>query len=467
MSNIEPPDDDFNKVGPLPTPNTANRKSAMFIVFLVVFVDLLGFGIVLPLLPRIADDYLSGVGDAKGVVIGLLYSVFSLMQFVFSPMWGRVSDRIGRRPVLIVSLSGSAVFYALFAYASSLGGEQATLALTLLMLSRIGSGIAGASVSTAAAVIADCTTPEKRAKGMALIGAAFGIGFTFGPLIAYAGLDLFDDAKWAPGAMAAGLSALAMIMAIILLPETRPPEKAATHRPFGLSSIFSVSRTAEVLRMPTVGALVLIYFLAIFAFATFESTLSLFTEAAFRLDKKDNFLVFAYIGLVLVIAQGGVYRPLSTRRPESYLMQLGVGMMLIGLGGLAAVAYGSYLLRASPDTAAGLKTMFYLSVTVAVFGFAFVNPSITSLVSRRADPSRQGEVLGVNQGFAALGRIFGPLVGSSVFFVGAAPVLPYAVGAGVMLCVLALLPAAKVKEGPDHTVTESTEEKITEKDAIS
>lgn len=435
-----------------PTTTDSARKSALFIVFLVVFIDLLGFGIVLPLLPRIADDYLTGYADAtKGAIIGLLYSSFSIMQFFFSPMWGRISDRIGRRPVLMVGLAGSIVFYALFGYAATFTPADATMALVLLMLSRVGAGIAGASVGTAAAVIADCTPPERRAKGMALIGAAFGIGFTFGPLIAYLGLELFESQHWAPGVIASGLSAVALLLAIVLLPETlkrgsKPPPE-----------FFSMTRTLEVLRMPSVGALILIYFLAIFAFANFEGTLSLFTASAFRLENQDNFLVFAYIGFVLMVAQGGVYRPISTRRPEQFLMQLGIGMMLVGLAGLAAVAYGTFLLRQSPESAFGLKPLFYLSITVAVFGFAFVNPSISALISKRADPSRQGEVLGVNQAFSALGRIFGPLLGSTVFFLNESRILPYAVAAGVMVGVLALLPTVRATPAETSTAPETGE----------
>ena len=409
----------------------------MFIAFLVVAIDLLGFGIVLPLAPRYATDYLAGTGDlTKGVVIGLIYSSFSLMQFVFSPMWGRLSDRIGRRPILLISLTGSVLFYGLFGLASVLPPDPerpSWLPIGLILLSRIGAGIAGASVSTAAAVIADCTTPEKRAKGMALIGAAFGIGFTFGPLIAYAGLEVFDAAHWAPGAVASGMSLLALLLAVVRMPETlrpgpRPPRE-----------FFSLSRTAEVVRNPAVGPLVLIYFLAIFAFANFEGTLALFTKESFGLDDKANFLVFAYIGFVLMVAQGGIYRPLAGRRSESFLMTLGLGMMILGLGGLAAVAFGSHALAASGG-GSGVRPLFYVSVTIAVTGFAFVNPSVAALVSRRADPARQGEVLGVNQSFAALGRILGPFVGSLVFWQEPSRVLPFAVAVLTLLLVLGLLP---------------------------
>jgi DHA1 family tetracycline resistance protein-like MFS transporter len=414
------------------------RRSAMFVAFLVVAIDLLGFGIVLPLMPRLADQYMHGLYslEAEGVLIGVLYSSFSLMQLIFSPMWGRVSDRVGRRPILLMSLAGSVLFYALFGIASSLPTEQATLALALLLLSRIGAGIAGASVSTAAAVIADCTTPEKRAKGMALIGAAFGIGFTFGPLIAWFGDEVFQGERWGPGAAASGLSLIALLLAAFIFKETlRPGPKPPRE-------FFSLRRTAEVLRMPTVGVLILIYFLAIFGFANFEGTLSLFTKDAFGMNERDNYLVFAYIGFVLMVAQGGIYRPLAGRLSETPLMKFGVAMMLVGLAGLAAVAW----LHGSVDVAQWLKPLFYASVTVAVTGFAFVNPSVTALVSRRADPHRQGEVLGVNQSCSALGRILGPFVGSAVFFLTPSRVLPFAVAAGVMVIVILLLPRIKNKK---------------------
>ena len=434
----EPTDD--TPIAPGAPPVSARHRSAMFVAFLVTAIDLLGFGIVLPLMPRLAGRYIADDDPYKGAIIGVLFSIFSVMQFVFTPMWGRVSDRVGRKPILLLSLAGSVAFYGLFGYASTLPTDQATLALALILLSRIGAGIAGASVSTAAAVIADCTPPERRAKGMALIGAAFGVGFTVGPLIAWAGEHAFAGAPWGPGVMASAVSAVALVLAAVLFKETLPPG------PKPPREFFSLRRTAEVLRMPTVGPLVLTYFLAIFAFANFEGTVALFTQSAFGLTNEDNYLAFAFIGAVLMVAQGAVYRPLSTRRPEDYLLKLGVAMMLLGLGGLAAVAFGAHQLRASPDAVNGLKTYFYLSVAVAVFGFAFVNPSVSALVSKRADPRRQGEVLGVNQSFAALGRILGPFVGSYVFFQHDSRVLPYAVAAATMLFVVGLLPAVKTPE---------------------
>src|SRR5437867_5151430 len=205
-------------IPPEPGPTTTqSNRSALLIVFLVVFIDLLGFGIVLPLLPRYGSEFLVPLlpGDAaagwRGLILGVLMSSFSAMQFVFAPIWGQVSDRIGRRPILLLGLAGSVVFYFLFGWASSLPPETMALtALVLFFVARIGAGIAGATIATAQAVIADSTPPEKRKHGMALIGAAFGIGFTFGPLIACGSLSFFPDHLEAIGYTAAGLSFIAL-----------------------------------------------------------------------------------------------------------------------------------------------------------------------------------------------------------------------------------------------------------------
>jgi MFS family permease len=409
----------------------------MGIVWLVVFIDLLGFGIVLPVLPRQAEPYLNHLQlapEAKGAAIGVLFSVFSLMQFIFSPVWGRISDRIGRRPVLLISLLGSVVFYALYGYSVTLEASQAELALTLMLLSRLGAGIAGASVGTAAAVIADCTPRERRAKGMALIGIAFGAGFTFGPLIAFFGLALFARAPWGVGALASGLSLVALLIAVAVFKETRNPDNKAG------KEFFSLARTMDVLKMPTVGALVLIYFLAIFAFANFEATLARLTKEAFNMSDADNFLVFAFVGFVLMFA-GGMYRPLVKKRTEKRLLQVGIGLMIFGLAMLGVVAYVAHAQRVDGNLSLSqLKISFYGAVSISVIGFAFTNPSISAQVSKRADPARQGEVMGVNQSFASLGRILGPFLGSVLFDVSASRTLPYLAAVITLLLVAALLP---------------------------
>jgi len=426
--------------GPAPPP----ARAALLVVFLTDFIDLLGFGIVLPVLPRQVEPYLTAVGlpvdgGAGGAVIGLLFAVFSVMQFVFSPFWGRLSDRIGRRPILLVSLAGSVIFYSLYGWAVSLPVDPAPsagaawTALGLVLLARIGAGIAGASVGTAAAVIADCTTPENRARGMALIGIAFGGGFTLGPLIAYFGLALFQRQRWGVGAIAALLSLTALLIALAVFRETRRPGSGPARTSQGLA------RIREVLRMPGVGLLVLTYFLAIFSMANFESTLALFTGRAFGMSDDGNFLVFAAVGCVLLFAGGG-YRPLARRIAERRLLGIGIGLMLVGLALIGGLAVGLWT-RAEPAAPGSpWRGAFYAAAALTVTGFAFVNPSVSALVSRQASVDRQGEVLGVNQAFASLARILGPLVGLSLFSVHPSHALPHAAAVVGLAAVAALVP---------------------------
>ncbi|MCU0703194.1 MAG: MFS transporter [Fimbriiglobus sp.] len=442
-----------------PPPNTTipvskSNRAVLLVVFLVVFIDLLGFGIVLPLLPLVSKGYLANASElTKDATIAVLFSVFSLMQFLFSPVWGRISDRHGRRPVLLVSLGGSVVFYALFAVACAVPLDQGWLAIGLMFVSRVGAGIAGASVSTASAVIADSTTPENRAKGMGLIGAAFGIGFTFGPLIAFGVLSLFPDPTpesdptkigidpaygWVPGAAAAVLSLLALLIAVMKFRETLQPG-GDPHRP---RMLFSVSRTLEVLKLPSIGPLILIYFLSIFAFANFEGVLARFTNEVFGYGVKQNSLVFAGVGCVLMVAQGGFYRRFAGKVREAVLLRIGLVLMTLGLGGLGAVAFSAHQLTSLEQghSASQFQWVMYSAAAVAVFGFAFVNPSVAALISRRADPTRQGEVLGVNQSFTAIGRILGPALGNLVFSTHPSHAVPFAAAVGLLLIVAALQP---------------------------
>ncbi len=429
---------------PAPTSN----RAALLIVFLVVFIDLLGFGIVLPLLPLYATDLLEPLfpGDGarvlRGALLGLLMASFSLMQFLFAPLWGRVSDRVGRRPILLLGLAGSVMFYSLFAVASELGaGGSPGLGLILLFVARFGAGVAGATISTAQAVIADSTPPNKRAHGMALIGFAFGIGFTFGPLLGFA--SLLVKLHGAPGITAAVLSLAALVLAWQRLPETLQ----TTTGPVGRRGWLSFRSLAEVLRMPSVGMLVATFFLATFAFGSLESTLALVnkllltgsveesarvpTREKLLATEQNNFLVFAYVGLILMLVQGLIYRRLVQRVGEVRFLQLGLALMTLGLGGAVGVLFYRGSLEAS-----GLLLPVALGVmTVAVTGFAFLTPSVQALISRRSDPARQGEVLGVNQSAAALARILGPFLGVTLFFVTPAHDLPYLLGAALMALV--------------------------------
>jgi MFS family permease len=440
-----------------PSGAAGSRRSALAIIFLVVFIDLLGFGIVLPLLPLYADEILEplfpGEGQAplRGVLLGLLMASFSAMQFIFAPIWGRASDRVGRRPLLLLGLTGSVVFYTLFGIASEVaaaGREKADLhlvawGLALLFVARLGAGVAGATISTAQAVIADSTAKDRRARGMALIGAAFGIGFTFGPLLGFG--SLFTPWEGAPGYIAAALSLIALFLALVLLPETLRTGNTAVRRRWldwqGLN---------RALRTPSVGLLIVTFFLSTFAFGGLESTLALvnkllltgqaevhvkLTRAAAKTTEKDNFLVFAYVGLVLMLTQGLLYRRLVQRVGEMRFVRIGSALMALGLAGAVAI-----LLRWQQLQSMGGILFFdaLLVMTLAVVGFALVTPSVQALISRRSDPAQQGEILGVNQSASAMARILGPMVGLSLFNLSPSHILPYVVGTGLLILVFGL-----------------------------
>ena len=304
--------------------NKSARKGSLLVIFLTVFIDLLGFGMVLPLLPIYAQQF--PLGD-NGWVLGWLMASFSIMQFVCAPVWGKLSDRIGRRPVLMVGLVASVVFYTLFGIATVMQS------LVLLFVGRIGAGVAGATISTAHAYIADTTTLENRPKGMALIGLAFGMGFTFGPLLGYLALwgtgPGDPPAPW-PGYVAAGLSAVALLMAIFMLPESRTPESAsAVRKRFGPGALRTAFAT------PSVGLILLTSFLVVFSFANLETTLSLILKghegvaSPFQFSDKNILLTFAFIGLVLAFVQGGLVRPLAGRVSEAVLASTGAVMQII------------------------------------------------------------------------------------------------------------------------------------------
>jgi MFS family permease len=420
----------------VPLADQRSRRSALFIVFLVVFIDLLGFGIVLPLLPRIAETYAKQIFPQPawmtGMLVGILMSCFSLMQFLFAPVWGRISDRVGRRPILLIGLFGSVVFYALFGYAISIdAATSAGTAMALFFAARIGAGISGATISTAQAVIADSTPPDKRKHGMALVGAAFGIGFTFGPLIGY-GCVVLTDYLPSIGYAASAMSLIALILGLWLFPETRVFNEAST----GRRKLVDWSAMRFALGNPSLGPVILTFFMASLGFGAMEVTLSLFLKDVFGMDEDHSFLFFAYIGLVLMLTQGLLYRRLASRVSEVTFMGLGIGFMAIGVTLMGAISYEA--LTYGPRDL--WMQLLFVALTSAVVGFAFLTPSAQALVSRRTDSEHQGEILGVNQSFAALARIIGPVFGITLYKSTETHLLPYIAGAILLVLMLPMLP---------------------------
>lgn len=391
-------------------------KGSLLVIFLTVFIDLLGFGMVLPLLPVYANQF--NIGDS-GWILGALMASFSAMQFLFAPFWGRLSDRYGRRPILMIGLAGSVIFYTLFGIATQ------RKSLLLLFVTRIGAGICGATISTAQAYIADCTTLEKRSKGMALIGMAFGLGFTFGPLLGYFAVPdgHSDPGPW-PGYLAAILSMIALVLAIIYLPESRTastPETPTSHRLFDWHGFRSALAT------PSIGFLLVTIFLCIFSFANFETTISLLVKgnspdrtigSPFQFNWNQICLTFAFIGLTLALVQGGIVRRLSGRIPDASIAAIGAILEICGFS-LVTVAV-------SQDS---VKLLFG-ALAIVVAGFSFLQPSLNALLSRRSDPTRQGVILGVGQSVSSLARIVGAAVGIPLLMVNV--VTPYYLASGLM-----------------------------------
>lgn len=457
-----------------------SQKSTLLIVFLTVFIDLLGFGIVLPLLPRYGTFFNASEGQ-----LGLLMASFSAMQFLFAPLWGALSDRIGRRPVLLLGLMGSTLSYALFGVASSLGRDGQLLQLgpiAWLFIARIGAGIAGATISTAQAVIADCTGVEGRGRGMALIGAAFGIGFTFGPLIgagftsddASVGLNdaqyqivrtwpasedtitadqfitemesagrvrdadreaarlllsepvtrtalrqkLMEPPTALPGYVASILSGLAFLLALTRLKESRHPD-AAENALAPRRSWLNLMSLKDCLQRPGLSTILVSVFITTFGFAQFESTLSLLTRE-FGYGSRWNFLLYAYVGFVLSIGQGLLVRRFLPRIGEYRMALTGVTLMTIGFV-LIGLTSGRFL----PPRA------LWLILPVVVIGFSAVTPSLQSLLSQAASRHEQGSVLGTGQSLSSLARILGPYLGIQLLAFSTA--MPYYLGAGLIL----------------------------------
>ena len=355
------------------------HRAKIGIVFLIVFIDLVGFGIVIPILPLYAEEY-----GPSPVVFGLLMASFSIMQFIFAPILGRLSDKIGRRPVLLVSLIGSAVGYVLFGIAGS---------LAMLFASRIIDGISGGNISTAQAVIADITAPEDRAKGMGMIGAAFGLGFILGPAI---GALLVNIAPWMPGAAAAVASMIAFFLVLTRLPETLDDSarrKARTH-PLNLRNL------AGALAHPLIGLCLLMVFCTIFAFANFETTFAQFAKLRFSFSTSTIAWLFVYAGVLGAVVQGGFVGRLAKRFGEARLIVAGTMLSFLALGTLPY----------APGTGPLLAVLAVLAL-----GQGIAHPSLSALTSKLAGPDEVGGVMGIYQGMSSLARIIGPFWAEVVY----------------------------------------------------
>lgn len=351
-------------------------KSQLSMIFIVVFVDLLGFGILIPILPAFATKEL-GLGETS---IGIVLASYSLVQFIFNPIFGGLSDKFGRRKIILYTLLINALGYVIFAFSHS---------LLMLLISRVVAGIGGSSIGVAQAYIADVTTSEERSKGMGLIGVAFALGFVFGPVL---GGVLGHWGYEIVGLACAVTSLTAFSLSIFLLPE---PDKKSREI-VGRRKIFDFNQYKKTFSSTAVTVIILIFFVVTFSVANIYGTFALMGFKVFGFSDLQNGMVFAILGIVSAIIQGGFIGKLSKKFGDYYLIISGLLFMIFGL---AMLPYG-----------VNFTGIVIISV-ILTFGTGILQPVLLSLVSKVAKEEEQGFVLGANQSLSAIGRMLGPLWG--------------------------------------------------------
>lgn len=362
-------------------------RSALFVLFGVVFINLVGFGIVIPLLPFYGQTL-----DAPPWQVALMFSAYSLGQFVAEPFWGRLSDRIGRKPVLMITILANAVGYLALAFVPN---------IWLAVAVRLFTGLGAGNISTVQGYVADVTPPEQRAGRMGLIGAAFGLGFIVGPGLG--GLLTREDmgalGYQLPIFTAAGLCLLAAAGIALLLKESRGRADPAAPRPPFLGGVH------DAVRNPVVSRVLLVTLIYMAGFSGMESTFGFWTEARYGWGVREVGLSFMAVGVVSVITQGLLAGRLARRFGEARV--LAVGCLIFGTGLMGQVAASHLLPNAD--------YLVPVIMAAGAFGMAMTMPNISALISRSVDPDRQGAMLGLNMAASSSARIFGPLAAGAIF----------------------------------------------------
>jgi len=404
------------------------NSSALLTVFLIVLIDLMGFGIVLPLLAFYGSSF-----NASAVQVGLLYSIYSFAQLIFSPIWGSLSDRFGRRPIILLSTFGSTLAYLVFGFSNS---------LWLLFLSRLIAGVMGGNISTAQAYVADVTTHEDRAKGMGLIGAAFGIGFVMGPGIAallihpsflkIAHIPI-ENRFAIPGFFAAALSFASFLFAFFKLPETiQPNSRVSDNERIVRPSVFTKLFWVSILNQKGAGIPYLFamfmasIFLLSFSQANLYSAFPLFCKDLLNLSAQKVGMIFVYLGIIAAVIQGMLIKQLTRRFGEKKLFLIGSILMPLGF----------FLIPFANSE----KILVYFLCVMGI-GSSLNGPTLNSLISKEADPSKVGATMGTSQGIASLGRVIGPTWGGFLYglhyqlpFFVTALLLSITIPIGIKLC---------------------------------
>lgn len=370
----------------------------LVILFVTIFVDLMGFGIFIPVVPIYAREL-----NASDALVGDTGALFSLMMFIFTPVWGSLSDRFGRRPIILWALGISALSYVLFAHAST---------LFLLIAARMLTGVGSGNITAAQAYITDITPPEGRAKAMGLIGAAFGLGFIFGPPMG-SFIYMHFGIEWV-GYIAAIICVLNMVAVWLFLPESL--KERVTDRAIRIKPITGAIRALKEVRFRD---LYLISFIFITAFSMMQMTIALFWTDDYGLNKEEIGWMFAAVGLASAIVQGGMIGWLQRTFGERQLMVYGCICLAAGLTLIAFIPVAYFL------------PLSILSILLLAFGNGCLNPTILSQLSKNAQQREQGEVLGLNQSFGSLARIAGPALGGRLYEISHG--LPYIASGIIML----------------------------------
>ncbi|MGQ9813725.1 MAG: MFS transporter [Candidatus Roseilinea sp.] len=358
------------------------RKRPIAFIFAAVFLDLLGIGILIPVIPYLVQQY-----STDALMVGLLSLSYSAAQFVAAPVLGALSDRYGRRPLLVLSVLGSAIGYVVFGLAGS---------LAMLFLGRIIDGFTGGNISIAQAYIADVTPPKDRAKNFGLIGAAFGMGFIMGPAL---GGALSQISLHTPAFVAAGLSLITAAFGFFVLPESLPAEMRKRSA-ITFAEIDPIRQISNAAQRPGLGLALLAIFAQNFAFAGLQSNFAVFTFQRFGLGPQQNAVLFTFLGIVGVFMQGFLVRRLVNRFSDR---NLAVAGLVIMTSGFAATAFGPAVWTLYP-------TMALVSI-----GNALATPTLTNIVSRQASAQEQGSILGATQSVNSLTRVFGPVWAGATF----------------------------------------------------
>ncbi|MBI1221116.1 MAG: MFS transporter [Bacteroidetes bacterium] len=355
-----------------------NNTARILVIWLTVFIDLIGFGIIIPVLPDLAVNL---GGSEQSIAVAALYP---LMNFFFAPFWGRLSDRYGRRPIILISVLITAISQFWFAFIT---------AFWMLAIQRSIAGIGSANISAANAYMADISTKENRAKNMGLIGAAFGLGFIFGPLIG--GFVMHKYGIFGVGMVSGGFSVLNLILAFIFLGESLKEKNKEVSGGFN-----PIVPLIKAMKNRAVGSLFFINLLFIAAFALMQVTVALLWEEHFDLNKKEVGMMFGFLGLTTAIVQSGLVGRLNKRMGEKRLLKMGLAIMGISLATLP------------------LTSSIYLELLIISgisFAYGCISPSVLSLLSGQVSAREQGNVMGLNQSMGSLGRVLGPILGGVLY----------------------------------------------------